>query len=400
MSSTEVPVSTIKPPRAESNAVEWLRRNLFNSVLNTIITLVLVVAIPLVLWRVLNWVINVASWQAVTANLRLFMIGLYPSDQMWRVQACVGLIMLLIGLSAGIWGGIMRGIATGLAVLMVVLALLPIGFPVQLFWGGMALLIGVGFLAGRALPQPLRTPTLVLWLLAPFISLLLLRGGFGGLPLVTTNFWGGLLLTIILAVFPIVFSFPLGVLLALGRRSHLPAVKWFCIAYIEVIRGVPLVTVLFMGSLLLPLFINATPDALIRAIVALTLFSAAYLAENVRGGLQAVPNGQVEAAKALGLNVFQTTLLIVLPQALRAVIPAIVGQFISLFKDTSLVTIIGLTEMLGMAVVVWNQQAWLTVAGGVQREALLFVALIYWIFCFSMFQVSRRIETKLGVGTR
>jgi general L-amino acid transport system permease protein len=264
----------------------------------------------------------------------------------------------------------------------------------------MALLVGLGIGAGRALPRALRWPTIALWLLAPIICLVVLYGIPGVLVLIPTRLWGGLLLTIVLAVFPILLSFPLGVLLALGRRSRFPIIKAFCVVYIEVIRGVPLVTLLFMGSLLLPLFINATPDALIRAVVALMLFSAAYLAENVRGGLQAVPNGQVEAAKALGLNVFQSTLLIVLPQALRAVIPAIVGQFISLFKDTSLVVIVGLTELLGTAVVVWNQPAWQTVAGGVQREALLFVALIYWIFCFSMFQVSRRIESRLGVGTR
>jgi general L-amino acid transport system permease protein len=245
---------------------------------------------------------------------------------------------------------------------------------------------------------------LVGWLASPFIILFLLRGFAGSttLPRIETGLWGGLMLTILLAVTGIVASFPLGVLLALGRRSRLPVVKGFCVAYIEIIRGVPLISVLFMAMIMLPLFLpqNVRVDALIRVMVAITLFSAAYLAENVRGGLQSIPNGQVEAARALGLNVFQSTLLIVLPQALRAVIPAIVGQFISLFKDTSLVFIVGLIDLLGIADAVIHQPEWLTVTGGVQREVLLFAAFIYWVFCFTMSRVSRRIETNLGVGTR
>jgi general L-amino acid transport system permease protein len=237
--------------------------------------------------------------------------------------------------------------------------------------------------------------------ISPVIIIFLIRG-IGGVPLpaVPTDLWGGLLLTLMLALVGISASFPLGVLLALGRRSTLPVVRVFCVAYIELIRGVPLITILFMGALLLPLFINATPAHVVRAMVALTLFSAAYLAENVRGGLQAVPNGQIEAAKALGLNVFQSTLLIVLPQALRAAIPAIVNQFISLFKDTSLVAIIGLSELVGIARQVIRQPEWLTVTGGVQREVLLFVSLIFFVICFTISRISRRIEENLGVGTR
>jgi general L-amino acid transport system permease protein len=329
------------------------------------------------------------------------MVGRYPADQVWRVQTALALLLILFGLSGGLWRGILRSIAFGIMIALLALAILPFGLPTQLRWAGMLVLVGAGYLLGSRLPR-LSWPTRILWLLSPFISILLISGwsGSAALPMVDSRLWGGLLLTIILAVFPIVLSFPLGVLLALGRRSRLPIVKAFCVGYIELIRGVPLITVLFMASLLLPLFINANPAALVRAVVALTLFSAAYLAENVRGGLQAVPNGQVEAAKALGLNVFQTTFFIVLPQALRAVVPAIVGQFISLFKDTSLVVILGLQELLGIAAVVWTQTEWLGTPGGVQREALLFVAVVYWIFCFTMFRVSLRIEKNLGVGTR
>jgi general L-amino acid transport system permease protein len=209
-----------------------------------------------------------------------------------------------------------------------------------------------------------------------------------------------LLLTMVLSLTAIVASFPLGVLLALGRRSDLPVVKGFCIAYIELIRGVPLVTVLFMAQLMLPLFIvgGESIDKVVRAVVALTLFSAAYLAENVRGGLQSIPKGQIEAARAVGLNTVQTTLLITLPQALRAVIPVLVSQFISLFKDTSLVAILGLADLLGIAQTIVNQPDWLGISGGVWRETFLVVALIYWVFSFTMSRTARSVEQQLNVG--
>lgn len=399
MSSAEARISTIKPPRQSISVGAWLRQNLFSSVLNSIISVVLLVLVGLVLFGVVRWALTSATWTPVAANLRLLAVGQYPLAQIWRVQTVVGLLALAFGLSAGLRGGLLRYAALLLGGLLALLALLPLGLTAQLFWAGMAALVGLGYLLGGRVPA-LRRPVFMLWLLLPWISLALIAGVPGLLAGVPTLSWGGLLLTIILAVFPIVFSFPIGVLLALGRRSKLPVVKAFCVGYIELVRGVPLISVLFMGALLLPLFINSTPPQLIRAIVALTLFSAAYLAENVRGGLQAVPRGQEEAAKALGLNIFQTTFLIVLPQALRAVIPAIVGQFISLFKDTSLVAIIALTELLGIANLVIQQREWLGIAGGVQREVLLFVALIYWVFCFSMAQFSRKLEQRLGVGTR
>jgi len=364
----------------------------------------LVWIIGIILARVFTWMLTQANWAPITTNLRLFWVGRYPADQIWRVQACVALVLLLFGLSAGIWGGIIRGVTIGLAAATALLALLPFGLRVQTYLAGLVLLMACAFLLGRWQARHLRRMTIALWLLSPAIVLLLIRGTAVSplLPRVDTTLWGGLLLTLMLAVVGIVASFPLGVLLALGRRSRLPVVKGFCIAYIELIRGVPLITVLFMALIMLPLFLPAgvRVDTVVRVMVAITLFSAAYLAENVRGGLQAVPHGQVEAARTLGLNVFQTTILIVLPQALRAVIPAIVGQFISLLKDTSLVAIVGLIDLLGIAGAVIEQPAWQNVTGGVQREVLLFTAWIYWIFCFSMARVSRRIEQRLGVGTR
>lgn len=400
MSSAEARISTIERPRQSISVGGWLRQNLFSSVLNSIISVVLLSLVATLLVLMARWVLTSATWTPIAANLRLFAVGQYPADQIWRVQTVVALLVTAFGMSAGLRGGLLRYAALLLGGLFVLLTVvLPISLNARLFWAGMAALVGLGYLLGGRVPA-LRRPVFLLWLLLPWLSLVLIAGMPGLLLAVPTVSWGGLLLTIILAVFPIVFSFPLGVLLALGRRSKLPVVKAFCIGYIELVRGVPLISVLFMGALLLPLFINSTPPQLIRAIVALTLFSAAYLAENVRGGLQSVPRGQEEAAKALGLNIFQTTFLIVLPQALRAVIPAIVGQFISLFKDTSLVAIIALNELLGIGNLVIQQREWLGIPGGIQREVLLFVALVYWVFCFSMAQFSRKLEQRLGVGTR
>jgi general L-amino acid transport system permease protein len=208
-----------------------------------------------------------------------------------------------------------------------------------------------------------------------------------------------LLLTFLLALVGIVASFPIGVLLALGRQSSLPVVKGLCVVFIETVRGVPLVTILFMTSILLPLFLPADfrIDRVLRAMLGMTLFAAAYMAENVRGGLQSIPAGQVEAAKSMGLNGWQTMLLIVLPQALRVVIPAIVGQFIALFMDTTLAIIVGLLELLaiGRAIINSNPQ-WLLL----DMEVYLFIALVFWVFTYSMAYASRRIETAVGLGKR
>jgi general L-amino acid transport system permease protein len=211
---------------------------------------------------------------------------------------------------------------------------------------------------------------------------------------VDVNVWNGLVLTLLVAISGIVFSFPLGILLALGRQSDLPVIKIFCILYIEVVRGLPLIGILFMAQVMLPLFLPAglEIDRVLRAIAAFILFSAAYLAENVRGGLQSIPKGQAEAARALGLNIPQAIALIILPQALKASIPAIVGQFIGLFKDTSLVAIVGLLDLMGVARTVLSQPEFI----GRYSEVYLFVAAIYWVFCFSLSQFSQNLEKKLA----
>lgn len=237
------------------------------------------------------------------------------------------------------------------------------------------------------------------WILATPVILIILHGFQGSrlLPQVGTNVWGGLLLTMLLTVVGITASFPLGVALALGRRSELPAIKWTCTLFIEVVRGVPLITILFMAKLIVPFFWSALSDIdlTIRMMIGLTLFSAAYLAENVRGGLQIVPHGQIEAARALGMNPMLTTSFIVLPQALRAVIPAIVGQFISLFKDTSLVAIVGVYELVGIVDTIVSGQP---VYRPYQREAYIFIAIVYFVISYAMSDVSRRLETS-GAGS-
>ena len=230
------------------------------------------------------------------------------------------------------------------------------------------------------------------WMLivSPIVIFVLVYGLGNLLPVSDTRNWGGLLLTMMLTIVGIIGSFPLGILLALGRRSELPVVKYVSTLYIEFVRGVPLITVLFMAQLLVP-FLNpslAEVDAVFRAMVGITLFSAAYLAENVRGGLQSIPPGQVEAARALGLSSWQITLQITLPQALRAVIPALVGQFISLFKDTSLVAIVGLIDLTGISNAVVAQTEFI----GLRREAYVFITAIYFIFSYVMGYVSRKME--------
>jgi len=237
-----------------------------------------------------------------------------------------------------------------------------------------------------------RRAALIAWAISPVLIFILILGveGSPALPVVNMERWGGLLLTMTLTVVGIVAAFPIGVLLALGRRSELPVVRLFCTLAIELVRGVPLVTILFMASLLVPLLDPrlSSVDNVIRAMFGITFFSAAYLAEIVRGGLQAVPYGQTEAAKALGMPGWQITGLIVLPQALRAVIPAIMGQFVSLFKDTSLVLIIGLLDLLGIARSVINQAEYI----GLQRETLVFISVIYFVISYLMSWVSRRLE--------
>jgi len=403
-----VPIAPRPAPVPTRGPVVWLRKNLFSSPSNTVLTIVTGTVVAFALYNLALFVFVDASWGQVWANMKLFGVYRYPADLLWRPLAVAAGMMFLLGAMAGVGG---RGSITanaffafqGLVGLLSVLAVLF--WPsVRVLWP-MVLVAGfVGFLLGRARPRVVRA---LPWAWAAWfvLGLVVLYGvvpGTGPLRVVPSRDWGGFLLTLVLFT-GIIPSFPLGVALALGRTSRLPAIKYFCIAFIEIVRGAPLIMWLFIASLLLPLILNVDANslpAIMRAYVAITLFSAAYMAENVRGGLQAVPRGQVEAARALGLSAWQTTMLIVLPQALRAVIPAIVGQAIGLFKDTSLVFIVGLVDFFRVADLVSVQPQSLLVTGGVKLEVFLFVAVIYFFFAYRMSVASRQLERQLGVGVR
>jgi general L-amino acid transport system permease protein len=328
----------------------WLKKNLFNGWFNTILTIVCAVVLVWTIEHVGNWVFRSANWAAVTENARLLAVGRYPVAQLWRMWVALGLVLLQ-------------------PLLLVLQAWLP---------------------EGRARSR-LQQFSWVLLPLSLIVTLWLLSGGLG-LKAVRTSLWGGLTLTLLVALISVGLAFPFSILLALGRQSRLPVIRRICTVYIELVRGLPLIGILFMAQVMLQLMLPGSwrLDRLLRAIVGLVLFNAAYLAENVRGGLQSVPRGQVEAAAALGLAVPQTLRLIVLPQALRVALPAIVGQFISMFKDTSLLALFSLFELTGIARSILSQPDFL----GRNAEVFLFIGLLYWVFCAGMSVVSRRLEVR------
>ncbi len=388
----------LRPPEKRLTPQAWLYENLFNSWLNSLLTLVSAALLVVVIGGLLNWAFTRARWGVIPANLKLFMSGTYPAEQTFRTWIVLGVMLALFGLSSGIWRGILLKYAYVLTVILGLLALVVPGSTAKLYLG----IVAVVTIAGVALGWR-RTGwqrwLLIAWLVSlPLTMLLLLGGGITGLRLVSTRQWSGLLLTFVLAVWAILLGFPLGVFLALGRSNRkLPVVRWVCTFTIELIRGIPLTVILFAASLLLPFFLaGARIDLVLRAMVGLTLFTGVYMAEDIRGGLQSIPGGQAEAARALGLNPFLVTFLVVLPQALRTSIPALIGSFLTMFKDTSLVFIIGLIDLLGAARAAFAQPEWL----GTQAECLLFVGAIYAMICFAVSQASREVEKSLGLGER
>lgn len=388
---------TMRPPTTSIGVIGWLRKNLFSSWYNALLTVISLSFIYAVGSQLLTWAFTTARWGVISANLRLFMVGPYPPDQVWRVWLVLVVVSLMMGLSAGVWGGTIRTFGIWLAAAYATLLVLPFDVTGRLWLIANLAVLVAGYVLSRGRTR-LSRYLLALWLVSFVLTMVLLQGVATGLVPVGTSQWGGLLLTFILSVVSIVLSFPLGVLLALGRRSQLPVVKIFSILYIEIVRGVPLVTVLFMTQIMLPLFLptGLRVDNVVRAIFAFTIFTAAYMAENVRGGLQAIPEGQIEAGMALGLNNALVTLLIVLPQALRMVIPTTVGLFISLFKDTTLATIVALLELLGVGKSVLAQPEFL----GLQTEVYIFVAAVFFVFSYAMSFASYRLEEALGVGKR
>ncbi len=396
--------NAILPPITErSGVIGWLRKNLFGSWLDGLLTVASILFIYSAGKGLYTWIFTIAEWDVIAANLRLFIIGQFPLEQAGRLWIALAFLLFLTGNSLAIWDK--RGYIPAILTLgfPLFLAFLPFENSTRQWLIVLAVTGFVGWGLGFSKPQALKKTVVIGWIIALPIFVLLTRGftetdGAGALAIVGTNLWGGLLLSFLLTVVANIFSFPLGLALALGRRSELPIIRWFSIGYIELIRGVPLITILFMAQLMLPLFLpdGMDVDRVLRAMIGMTLFSAAYLAENVRGGLQAIPKGQFEAAHALGLNSAQTMIFIVLPQALRLIIPILVGQFIAVFKDTALVAIVGLFDLLGIGRTVLAQPEFL----GLHREVFAFISLIYWVLSYAMSYISQRLEESLGVGKR
>jgi len=351
----------IKPPVTQVGIIGWIRTNLFKGWFNSILTLITVyilwVAIPpLIRWAFIDslWFstgeeckqIDGACWSIIPTNLRFILFGFYPYDQQWRPLVAMALLIALLFYSRN-----------------------------RDHW---------------------KKPLAYAWILGLSLMGLLMKGGLFGLSSVESTQWGGLPLTLLLSIFGLTAAYPLGILLALGRRSKMATVKTLSIIYIELIRGVPLISLLFMSSVVFPLFLpeGVNINNIIRAQVAIILFTAAYIAEVVRGGLQAIPRGQYEAAESLGLNYYLSMRLIVLPQALKIVIPPSVQQLISAFKDTSLVVIIALFDVLKTTQTILSDPQWM----GFSAEAYIFVALIYFLCCFFMSNYSRRLERELETG--
>lgn len=390
--------TVLPPPEERYTVLGWLRKNLFQTWLSSLVSVVLGYLMIRVFFGVGRWVVTKADWQVILTNMQILMIGRYPVDQIWRVWVVVGLLGLLIGLSWGIW--IRQRFSATLVALGApfLLALLPLDPSTRLHWVIIGSIVLAAYGLGRTFSRFLRRPVVAAWLIYLPVTVLLVSGwskAGGPVPLVPTNAWGGLLLSTLIAMIGFVLSFPIGVALAIGRRSRYPLIRAFCVVYIELVRAVPLITVFFMAQTMLPLFLpqNIKIDQVIRAMTAFTLFSAAYMAENVRGGLQAVSKGQHEAAAALGLNSFLSLRLIILPQALRSIIPIITASAIGGYRDTSLVLIVGLLDFLGIAKATLAQSAFL----GRHIEVYTFLAAVYWLVSYTMSYIGQVIEERTGV---
>jgi general L-amino acid transport system permease protein len=349
------------PQGGPARVVDWLQRNLFSSVTNTLLTLLVLALLWLVVPPFFEWAITHATiagdskdactgdgacWTFIKLRLHTFFWGHYPDEELWRLLVAA---MLLVAFAAPVMREQVRHRGIFVVLLLTVF---------------------------------------------PLLAGILVVGGVPGLPFVDTSLWGGLMLDVIISFVTVAGALPLGILLALGRRSQLPVIRYFSIGFIELWRGVPLLTVLFMSAVMVPLFLpyGVSIDRLIRAMVAFTLFNAAYMAETVRGGLQGVPIEQEEAAYSIGLKWWQVQTFVTLPQALRIVVPGIVNNIVNLFKDTSLVTIIGLVDLLGAVNQSLKDPAWL----GLAKEGYVFTAFVFFVCCFGMSSYSRRFERRLN----
>ena len=392
----------------------WLKKNLFRSVADSVVTMVFGLLALYVGFRFMRFIFVTGRWEVAKVNLSLFMTGSWPTDELWRLSTVLVALTLIGSLAVGfgvarnralpdaptpLWGmARVRDLAARfwpvLAAILLLLSLTATVGPWLLFAAIVAAAV-TGRVVGAMIPTTASVPVVVGLLLLALASVWFLNAGVGW------NDWGGLLLNVFLAAISIVLCFPIGVLLALGRRSEFPIVRMLSTIYVELFRGVPLLALLLMANVALGFFIPQAlaPGDVVRAIVVFVLFTSAYVAEIVRGGLQSVPRGQIEAGRANGLSPVSITTRIVLPQAIRNVIPSLVGQFISLFKDTTLAGVaMGLLELLKAAEASTAQDAFQ--GQGLIAETLMFALLLFWAGSYTMSKESQRLETRLGVGQR
>ena len=394
-----------------SSPLQRLRRELFSSPLDGLISVGLIGFLLVVVLALVKWALFQAQWAVLQANSTLFAVGRYPLEQQWRLWLLTTLLVAATGLSWGLLRGLPRldrvdplwprndriAVAVVLALALLAPLFLKLSWAIQLrWWLEAALLLAMRWAAGRwalRIPPPVRRLVPLIWPLLYFAGMVLISGGLG-LIQVSPSEWGGLLLTLVQSSFAILLCFPLGILLALGRRSELPLLRWSSVVYIEFIRGAPLITLLFLGQNILGFLLpgGLAPDRVWRAAWVLTFFAAAYVAEAVRAGLASLPKGQLEAARSLGLPLPQALIHVVLPQALRVALPANVGQFISLLQDTTLLSLIGLLDLLGTARTVMANPAFL----GRNAEVYLVLALLFWCCCAALGLGSRALETRLN----
>lgn len=349
-------------PRNTIGALLWLKENLFSSPLNVLMTFMGIGFLMLIIPPIVQWAYTDATfagdtrdactgsgacWVFIGAKLDMFLYGFYPAEEIWRLNLAFALFFVVIGVFKFTQSVAIRSIA----------------FNLYLIIGG-----------------------------------ILFIGGIFGLEFIPTEKWGGLMLTIAVAAVGILIAMPIGIIVAFGRASNLPIIRSVCVTYVEFIRGVPLITILFMSSIILPLFFpeGLTFDKLLRALIGITLFQAAYVAEIIRGGLQSIPSGQYEAADAIGLSYWQKMLLVILPQALKVAIPNLVGASISLLQDTTLVLIIGLFDLLGMVRITSADSNWL----GMETEGYVFVTVLFWALCYGLSRYSMTLEKRFDTNLK
>lgn len=415
-----VPLPALDPPASTIGVIGWMKRNLFSSTVNSIFTILGFALVLLAIPPVLNWTIfdavwsggsaackvtpDVACWPFIGSWWEFFIYGFYEQSERWRVDIVLWFLYSWIAFiipddeaRASRPTSTILGFVIGAISVVFITLLIRHGAPTMWMLTAGFLVIGL-ILWAWGLGNGRSRIGMILLFLFPIGTYFLLGGGVLGLMEVPTSNWGGFSLTLVIAITGIVASLPLGILLALGRRSDLPALRLICTLFIEFWRGVPLITVLFMASFMLPLFMpkGVNFDQLIRALIGVALFSSAYMAEVVRGGLQAIPKGQYEGAQSLGLSYWKTMGFIIMPQSLKIVIPGIVSTFIGLFKDTTLVLIIGLIDFLNSVQTAFTNPEWSI--HSVPYTGYMIVAVVFWIHCYGMARYSKHLEDKLHTG--